>query len=660
MTLVASRTFRDRQVDDIGDAQHGLVGIEGQTLHALASQRPDALSSRIPNQTVGILQFKILFGGQPPVAPRSKEAQQVIVARRSENPAVRQGQDRVRAIAGMRVAKHRAALDADGRDGTRTSPSGGDREEDPTIGQFRIGRIPEPWTVLFANRGILGRLPFPEDGLVGGPLYFGIQRDHAVVSLFAGQNHRRLIRQCRQGQTDGCRASTDAEGPSSSGVLWVLGSSRNASRQNHASTVVLGDREVNKGPFGSACALQTPTHPGLPARCGALTEKGIPFSFESMVDSLVFFVLCGLGLLAIVALLGILLWWFMTGRERRRRTLGIVLVLAVSAIGVVILGIFILKPPVKRDLYLSGGYRFTLQISEKPDDEGVPISPDPRAIEQLVDTLRDRLERIGHDDALVQDLGAGRIRVETYGSGIDERDVLKNIVVKPAKLELRLVHSESASKAPLVKEGEIIVPGHVYYEYRYIHDDGEEVYEDLLLSKRVHVEGKHVKFAAPDAQQKGVVNIRLSGEGGDRMIMLTKNMTPRRDRIAVVLDDEIMSAPVVMSVPLGSSFIIEGLDGYEEARDLAASLMNPLEFPVKILEATHVSAVESEAYRANPVSGSVRRFGRTAGVVLGLGVVVLGVIVLGVFALTSRRNPGAAPNLSPPAVPGASPPRDQG
>ena len=46
----------------------------------------------------------------------------------------------------------------------------------------------------------------------------------------------------------------------------------------------------------------------------------------------------------------------------------------------------------------------------------------------------------------------------------------------------------------------------------------------------------------------------------------------------MVLDDEVKSAPVVIFVPLGPSFIIEGLDGYEDARDRAASLMIPLEF----------------------------------------------------------------------------------
>ena len=65
------------------------------------------------------------------------------------------------------------------------------------------------------------------------------------------------------------------------------------------------------------------------------------------------------------------------------------------------------------------------------------------------------------------------------------------------------------------KAGETIVPGYLHFEYVFTNDDGEEITEDLLLSKRVQVEGKHVKYAAPDGSQKGVVNIRLTGDGGD-------------------------------------------------------------------------------------------------------------------------------------------------
>ena len=89
----------------------------------------------------------------------------------------------------------------------------------------------------------------------------------------------------------------------------------------------------------------------------------------------------------------------------------------------------------------------------------------------------------------------------------------------------------------------------------------------------------------------------------------------------------------------GSSFIIEGLADYQEARDLAAALMNPLEFPVEILEASHVSAVESEVGRSHLLASGPRRLEVVVGLAFGLAVVVLGVVSLGIVVFTGKRVP---------------------
>ena len=77
--------------------------------------------------------------------------------------------------------------------------------------------------------------------------------------------------------------------------------------------------------------------------------------------------------------------------------------------------------------------------------------------------------------------------------------------------------------------------------------------------------------------------------GTDKMIALTKNMQPGKDRIAIVLDGEVISAPVVNQVPLGKQFIIEGLREPGEVQSLANSLMNPLENALVVDEMRNVS-----------------------------------------------------------------------
>jgi SecD/SecF fusion protein len=96
----------------------------------------------------------------------------------------------------------------------------------------------------------------------------------------------------------------------------------------------------------------------------------------------------------------------------------------------------------------------------------------------------------------------------------------------------------------------------------------------------------HARLVAPtspcsplsqQAERRG--SITLNDEGTDKMIALTKNMRPGVDRIAIVLDGEVISAPVVNQVPLGKQFIIEGLGEPGEVQNLANSLMNPLKTP---------------------------------------------------------------------------------
>lgn len=104
--------------------------------------------------------------------------------------------------------------------------------------------------------------------------------------------------------------------------------------------------------------------------------------------------------------------------------------------------------------------------------------------------------------------------------------------------------------------------------------DGEK--EVLYVFKETILTEMDVKHASVDPIQKGVINIRLSKEGGAKMIEATKVMKPRRDRIAIIVEGELLSAPVVNSVPLGSSFLVEGLDSYDEADALARKIMgNP-------------------------------------------------------------------------------------
>jgi preprotein translocase subunit SecD len=85
------------------------------------------------------------------------------------------------------------------------------------------------------------------------------------------------------------------------------------------------------------------------------------------------------------------------------------------------------------------------------------------------------------------------------------------------------------------------------------------------------------------------VAVTLNRAGTEKMIALTKNMRPGLDRIAILLDGEVISVPTIAAVPLGKNFIIEGLRQVGDAQSLANALMNPLENSLKIEEVRTVS-----------------------------------------------------------------------
>ena len=136
--------------------------------------------------------------------------------------------------------------------------------------------------------------------------------------------------------------------------------------------------------------------------------------------------------------------------------------------------------------------------------------------------------------------------------------------------------------AARVEAGNEIVPGYKAYTYQHKDADGNPRSVPILLNRRAALGGQDIELATPSPQQPGAVSISLNDAGTDKMIALTQNMTPQRDRIAIVLDGLVISAPVVNQVPLGKNFIVEGLREAGEVQSLASALMCPLEMPLVI------------------------------------------------------------------------------
>ena len=275
-------------------------------------------------------------------------------------------------------------------------------------------------------------------------------------------------------------------------------------------------------------------------------------------------------------------WYFATEIERRKRNVGTILLIGVCALCV--LAATPLKERLKGGIDIVGGSSFSLRIQEREGDNGEKMPITTEQVDQAIKVIEKRLNGMGNTEPLIARRGNDGIIVQMPGVEPEESARIRTTLEKVAKLELREVSprndelsADGKSLAERVSSGSEIIPGYRAYTLKGKDQDGKEYSRPILLNRRMALGGSDIAMATASQQQGDAVDITLNGGGTDKMIALTKNMRPGVDRIAIVLDGEVISAPVVNQVPLGKQFIIEGLNEPGEVKNLANSLMNPLE-----------------------------------------------------------------------------------
>lgn len=238
-----------------------------------------------------------------------------------------------------------------------------------------------------------------------------------------------------------------------------------------------------------------------------------------------------------------------------------------------------------------GGYSFLLGVEERVDDGGAKIPVTQAEADQAIGVIEGRLEDLGIAEMLLTREGKNGILLKVPGVGAEQAGRISAILKKTSELELREVSSrndetdgDGKTLARRVKDGDEIVPGYRAYTLKGKNADGNDYDTPILINRRAALGVEDIAIASLSPQDPEAVEITLDGAGADRMIALTKDMRPGLDRIAIVMDGEVMSAPVVQSVPLGRNFVINGLDEPGEAQALAISLMHPIVNPLKIVE----------------------------------------------------------------------------
>ena len=350
-----------------------------------------------------------------------------------------------------------------------------------------------------------------------------------------------------------------------------------------------------------------------------------------------------------LTLLILFFWYFATDIERRKRNVGTVLLIGVTAF--CIMATIPFKDRLKGGIDIVGGSSFTLRLQPRVNDAGdaQPITKDQ--VDKAIAIIEKRLNPGGNLDLQISRQGTDGILVQMPGIEDKESNEIREKLEKVAKLELREVSprndevgADRTTLAERVANNIEIIPGYKSYQLKGKDQDGKEYSRPILLNRRVAISGANIATAFPSPSEPDAVGVTLDDEGTDRMIALTGNMRLGVDRIAIVLDGEVISAPTVQA-HLAKDFSISGLHEPGEVQNLANALMNPLENPLKVDEMRKVSPTLGKAVvEQGLVAGAlalamtfifVLIYYRVSGFIAIIGLIINTIMLFGVMAMFS-------------------------
>ena len=386
-------------------------------------------------------------------------------------------------------------------------------------------------------------------------------------------------------------------------------------------------------------------------------------------------------------------------------------------------------------LDLKGGSSFTLGvdraklaesiIAATPDITNVTGAVDKKIEEMLVgcderiiSVIRRRVDAMGTNEPVIQGMKDHRVLVQLPGADEKTRREAKESLQNAAYLEFRLTHAKndqlvakllSKDIAPegYIKKGNGYVrapnfqevaktPGYAArlaafqtpdprYVFMLEKDKDGVTYLPNFVARNTEpkVTGEHLESAIVNRDPTTgtlAIDFSLNAEGGQRFSTLTrsykahgpKNSTDRGRQLAIILDDQLISAPVIQS-EIGARGQITGHFSPAEAQKLAAERnAGALPAPMQVLAETTVApTVGAEAINAGVIAAGFGfalvaifmfiyywRSGLVADIALFLDIALLPTAlvvcanVLGVFAHDPSMGGGGSMQLPVLTMPG--------
>lgn len=219
-------------------------------------------------------------------------------------------------------------------------------------------------------------------------------------------------------------------------------------------------------------------------------------------------------------------------------------------------------------------------------------------VEQSIEIVRRRIDETGTKEPIIQRQGDTRILLQV--PGLDNPEQLKQLLGKTAKLTFHLL-DENASLETAIQSG-IAPAGSMLLEGELV--NGKPT--SYLLRKKVLLTGDQLADAqATISEGRSVVNFRFNTFGAKQFGNITKQNTGKP--FAIVLDQKVISAPVIREPILGGSGQISGNFTPQSANELAMLLRaGALPVPLSIIEERTVGpSLGEDSIEAGKVAGLV-------------------------------------------------------
>jgi preprotein translocase subunit SecD len=198
-----------------------------------------------------------------------------------------------------------------------------------------------------------------------------------------------------------------------------------------------------------------------------------------------------------------------------------------------------------------------------------------QAVDQSIQIIERRVNELGTVEPLIQREGSDRILVQV--PGLQDPSRLKQLLGKTAKLDFHMV--DTSVPAQEAAQGHVPPDDEILYS-------ASQPRIPYLVEKRVLVSGADLTDAQPGFDPRTsepVVNFRFNTSGARKFARVTQENVGKP--FAIVLDNQVISAPVIREPILGGSGQISGNFTVQSANDLAILLRaGALPAPLTIIE----------------------------------------------------------------------------